>query len=449
MLDLAFLALILFIAIYEFFRSKQGKFDFLSLFNLVFILLYPLPAFVLAANLENARIKLGWSNRFYVDNWQTALAIFVGYFLVVIGFYSKSAINLGRNIRLLSRSDDRVLGCAVFLLLFSCFSIYMYGLQYGGVLIALEKAYLIRAGAVAESGSLVFFQNFMFFSFLGSYLLGAFLFIKRRKKRKLILATGFILSVILSWLAVALTAGRINFVKYLVGFYLVYVTKKEKFSWGFTIPFVYVTALFILYGKTLFFSLTALPDGFAAVADRFVKYSLKNNSGEVFSFIELIGNFAYPVFSLDTAFDTHYSMRLFLDWYYGLVTLIVPERLINIEIPNPVSYDNTIYTAQTDTFSIPPGFLAFGIYSLSWPGLVIVCFVYGWIGRYLQTILYKHIHDIFWMPFFYVLTAITWLDFQAAGDPALFLTANFWFLASSLLLLGMAVKFSLVRQHKS
>lgn len=80
---------------------------------------------------------------------------------------------------------------------------------------------------------------------------------------------------------------------------------------------------------------------------------------------------------------------------------------------------------------------------MSWFGLVINCFMYGWIGRYLQTVLNKYIHTILWMPFLYVTTAQVWIDFQVSGSPGVYMQTNFWYWISVFLLLSIVVKVSI------
>ncbi|MBA3920872.1 MAG: hypothetical protein H0X31_03810, partial [Nostocaceae cyanobacterium] len=136
----------------------------------------------------------------------------------------------------------------------------------------------------------------------------------------------------------------------------------------------------------------------------------------------------------------------FIDWYYGFLSFL-PEKLVGIAHPNSVTFYNTQYIAGDVSYSIPPGMLASGVYSMSWPGLFIACFTYGWIGRYLQTILDNHIHNILWMPYIYVATSQVWADFQVSGDPAIYLTINFWFLIPFCLLIFPLSKISFDRNH--
>ncbi|ARV62584.1 hypothetical protein BZZ01_31660 [Nostocales cyanobacterium HT-58-2] len=442
MLSLAYLGLMVFIAFLEITRHKAKKIDFLTLFNITYCLMYPLPAFFLDAAWGNSS-EIWFNDTFYISNLQTALAIFAGYFLVIIGFSSKSAEKLGKNIVIKNRSKKTVIIYAIFLLLFACLSIYLYSLQYGGFLVALSKTNLIRAGAEEHTGGLLFFKRFLYCSFFASYLLGSYVIFNKIKKRRSFLITIFLISLIVSLIAFLLSGARAPLINFILVFYLGYVLKTEKFSWVFVILVICVSAGFVFYGKIIFFSLTALPDGLSAVVNKFVE--TKNNQPDSggFSFYGLIKNFVYPVYSLDTAFTQVYQPRFFWDWFYGFASLI-PEKLTGIQIPETISYDNTYYIVKTNEYSIQPGFLAFGVYCMSWPGLIVTCITFGWIGRYLQSILTNHLNKIFYIPFLYIFTAQMWLDFQILGSPQDFFQANFWAFLSIKFLLFFVDKISIM-----
>lgn len=453
MLAFTYLGLIIFILFIEVIRKKETSFDFLSLFSLVFTLCYPLPAFLLSVGLGTSELMI--AGKVYNGDLPTTVAIFLGYLVVVIGFSSSSAIALGKNIHIQPRTEQVLILLAIVLLLVGCGSIQIYSQQYGGLSVALSKTILIRSSAasVGESGNLLFFKHLMFFTYFSSYLLGGFVFNKKILRGNLLiyflLFNTFIASVVISFIASILGSSRASLIYYLVGFYLVYILKSKKIFSVATIPILIGIALFLVYGKTFFFSLTALPDGLDAVVARFVKSinSPASSSSEGFNFYQFLANFSFPLYSLETSLNTNYQPRLFIDLINGFLSLI-PERVFNIDKAPNISYYNTLYLAQTDAYEIPAGFLAFGIYSMSWLGLVIVCFIYGWVGRYLQTIFNSYMYSINWMPFLYVLTAQVWIDFQPSGDPQIFIQSYFWYLISIILLLLLGIKVSFISSSK-
>lgn len=443
MLDSAYLVLLALIVFIEIFREKSSLFDFLTLFNIYFALMYPLPGFLLAFDFTNAASSLGLGISLYTNKFQTVLAVFVGYFLVVLGFYSKSAIAWGKKISLRTRYNNSVLFYALALLLFSSVSIYIYGLQYGSFINALSQASLIRARAV-EGGALVFFKHFTLFSLPASYLLGAVVFFQKDKKyNPILIFITFVISVIIAIIAIMLTGGRGYLINYFLCFYLVYILAKKKISWTFNVVFGIFAVFFLFYGKVLFFSLTALPQGFNAVVNTFMN-TINSGSGDDFNFYQFMYNFQFPVHSLEVALYRDYELRWFVDILYAFASLI-PQRLLGVVPPETIMYYNTLYLAGTNDFSIPTGLLAFGVYSMWWPGLFIVTFVYGWIGRYLQTVLMQHMKQIFWIPFIYTAVAQIWMDFLSS-DPETFVQGYFAYLTGIGILFILYSKVSLAQQ---
>ncbi|AFZ05796.1 hypothetical protein Osc7112_1253 [Oscillatoria nigro-viridis PCC 7112] len=445
MLESVYLVLIVLIIIIEFIRKKDNEIDFLSMFNLAFILWYPLPGFLIAFDVQKA-VGADWESVLANTNsWQTATAIFIGYFIVVKGFYSTSARTLGKKIVIKSRHSGIIFCYTIFLLLFSLASIQIYSSAFGGISNAITQGLAARSGWVS-TGALGFFMRFLSGTGFSSYLLAAFVFEKNTGKHKLLKVVLFLGSVASALISFMLRAGRLNIIYYILGFYQIYILKTKKIPRISSAIFIIFTALFLFYGKNLFSSLSAIPDGFDAVIDRFNQSIQDNARDEGFSFYGFMSNFYYTVFSLDTAFSKSYDLRWFIDILYGILSL-VPDRLLGSESPETVLYYNTVFIVGSFDYAIPTGFLAFGIYSLWWPGLVIVCLTYGWIGGCLQSTLEKHLRDVFWMPYFYALVAQIWVFFQGS-DPESFFQSNFMLLAASFLLMALGSKILIVRRDQ-
>ena len=108
MLPILYTSLIVFIALFELVRYKQIKFDYLTFFNVVFCISYPLPALILSATAKNNLISsMLLGTTIDLNNVQVPLAIFLTYFLVTIGFYSKSSQRFAETIRLENKYKDR------------------------------------------------------------------------------------------------------------------------------------------------------------------------------------------------------------------------------------------------------------------------------------------------------------------------------------------------------
>ncbi|MEA5597652.1 O-antigen polymerase [Rivularia sp. UHCC 0363] len=439
MLAIAYLGIILFILFIEITRKKKVVFDFLSFFHLMFCLMYPLPAFLMSANLGFDGDEYSGAFTFTIYDAQLLLAIFLGYFIILVGFYSASAQIYAKKTIVTWRSEKTILRIAIFMLLFSFISVQIYASQFGGLTSAISKATFIRT-AVAEGGTLVFFKHFMFLSFCPSYLLAAFIFDNKIRKHKLFLYTAFVISAFSTVIGVTITGGRAHLIIYFLTFYLVKVIVSKKLPWLLTISLLLPSIIFILYGKAFFFSLSGIKDGFDSVREILVT-SVETQSKDTDGFSSLIANFSYQIYSLKAAFNAEYPLRLFIDWYYGIIAFL-PERLIEVDMPETLSTFNTRYIAGNNDFMIPTGMFAFGIYSLSWPGLIIVCFIYGWVGCFLENFFYHNLNKAAWMPFLYVMAAQIWIDFFTAGDPEIFLFADFGYLLSLFILFAAGSQIS-------
>ncbi|MBF2017205.1 MAG: oligosaccharide repeat unit polymerase [Rivularia sp. T60_A2020_040] len=446
MLSTAYLGLTFFIVFVEKVRKRKTVFDFLTFFHLIFCLMYSIPGFILAINLGGKGIEKNSFFEFNINNAQLLLAIFIGYFTILLGFYSYSAKKYAKKITIKWHSEKTIFRITAFLLIFACLSVQVYALQFGGVLNAVSQSTFIRT-SVEKGGVFVFFKHFMFLSFCASYLIYASIFLRKRKNPKLILYLVFIISVICTVVGVTITGGRAHLIIYFLTFYLVDIIVRRKIPWLATFTLIVPSILFILYGKAFFFSLSGINDGFSRVQELFLA-ALESQSESSGGFDDLIDNFSYQIYSLKAALSIDYPQRLFIDWYYGIISFL-PERLLNIELPETISALNTTYIVGTNDFTIPTGMFAFGIYSFYWPGLIVVCFVYGWIGSFIETVCYNHLFQTYWMPFIYIMSAQIWIDFFTSGDPGIFLFADFGFLLSIFILLifGSKIYFGKKNNH--
>lgn len=451
MLSIMYLGLIIFIIIFELIRKKDTKFDFLSLFHLFFILLYPLPGFYITSVTGDYGIfdpNIIQLKTYEIQyNFEVPLAIFVTYFLVIFGYYSPSALKHGSMIKITAKSNIIfwIITCGISFL--GIFSIIVYSAQYGGIVQAIADANFIRSGSVKRQ-ALGFFIRLVYFNFFAAYLIASWLFIKKNQRKNIVLWLVFTLIMCSSLISAFLVSARATMILALSNFYLVYVLYKKKLALPILIPVLIALVLFIVYGKILFYSLSGFSEGgYIEFISRFKQASSESNEEGSFM-ISLVKVFSYSFVSLYAASQEYYPIRLLSDWLYGIGSYL-PDKLMHTNIPDTVSTNNTQYLVGDTDYEIPAGFIASCIYSWSWVGVIIFSFTYGWLGRYLQTILYRHLDKIFWFPFFYVAIAQAWSDFLASGDPRIFLQANFCVLVSLFFLLVFGVKISVNKNLSS
>ncbi|ELS03857.1 hypothetical protein Xen7305DRAFT_00035810 [Xenococcus sp. PCC 7305] len=447
MIAISYLGFLLFIIVLELVRPKDSKFDFFSLFNLFFILLYLMPGWFIT-NLHPGmvgHISLGIQklNTYTLQyTWQVPLAIYVTYFLVLLGYYSSSAQKFASQLVIVSRSDKTILIIAFCLLFLGCISLYSYTSQYGGIVNAISASHAIRSGAKTGK-SLGFFVRLIYYNFFATYLFISFLFIKKVTKSKLKVWSFFLIGAVSSFVSISLAGSRGSAILALANFYLTYVILKKRWSLQIMLPLMGLLITFILYGKKLFYSLSGITEGYQEILTRFQESAVEYGSSTSISEY-LLAIFSYPFVSLYAAFNSSEPIRLFSDWYIAIASVIIPERLFNIIIPEPVSLENTQYLLDqiNPSYTIPTGFIASCVYSWSWIGIILFSFSYGWIGRYLHTVFYRHLFKIYWIPCLYVATALSWVNFFSAGDPRIFIFGNFWVLSSIFFLLCFGMKIS-------
>ena len=450
MLAIIYLGLICFIFLFELVRPKIKSFDYLTFFNIIFCVSYPFPGLLFTlTNINNLSSSILLGTTTDLNNSQVPLAIFLTYFIGVIGFYSQSAQIKAQKIVIEHRCHDNVIIVYILILLsLSCISIQIYSSQYGGLLSALSNAALIRA-EVIEAGSFSFFKRFVFLCLFAAYLSASLLFIKKTNRKRNRLYILFLFSMITFLVSFLMIATRAVLLRTVITFYLVYVICRGRVSLKFMMIFIISSSLFVFYGKEIFGSLTALPDGFDAVIDKF-QYFLDTKEKTDFSLNELNSEFTFPFTSIYAALNTVYEMRFLNDWLYGFASFL-PDKLLydlmHIEVPQTISYYNTYYIVKSNEYEIPSGFISSCFYSLSWPGVIIFSFSYGWLGRWLQTIFINHIKQIYWMPFIYVAGGLIWADFIPYADPKILLHTHFWFFISTLILFALATKISIQKNH--
>lgn len=452
MLSILYISFIIFIGLFEIARYKQRKFDYLTFFNIIFCVSYPFPGFVLSATSNSNLVSsMLLGTTIDLNNVQVPLAIFLTYFIVIIGFYSKSSQRFAKTIHIESKFRDKtIIIFSIILLSISVLSIYLYSSEFGGLFTAIAKASLIRS-SVVEAGAMSFFKRFIFFSLFAAYLLASLIFVKEIKKNRLPLGITFVISIIIFIISFLIMANRAVLVRSIVTFYLAYVTHKGKASWGFMLIFIVASSIFVFYGKEIFGSLTALPNGIDAVVERFQFY-VDTQDKQEFSLKELSSEFTFPVSSIYAALNTPYEIRFFNDWVYGFASFM-PDRLLedmlSYEVPETISFYNTYYLIKSNEYEIPSGFVSSCLYSFSWAGVVVFSFIYGWLGRCLDNILVNSIKCIYWMPFIYVATGLIWADFVPYADPKILLHTHFWFFSSILVLFlaGTKISFRKVYGH--
>ena len=426
------LVMMTFIIVFEIRRKKVLKFDFLSIFHIFFIIYYPVSLFALDVNND---VKLrSIQPGIEVEYWKTALAITIAYFSLIVGFYSTLARSLAKRVCITNRkslSSNIFFIC--FIILVSFFSAWIYSQPFGGLLKVIQLAHAIRGAEVEGSLTLDFFRRFIIGFQISTLFIFAILCNSYKKRLKSVIYVILLLSIIGCLFSFIQHAGRGNIISFFLLFYLTYVLYKQSYSFKWIIPILLLGCCIVIFGKPFFGSLGYLSIGF----DEF-KINLTDNITRSFQLkiasnlliVDLLKAFTHRIISLQTALgvvsEDISRLRWFVDIPYGIISLI-PSRLTGIYNPPTIIAYNTYYISGVFETTVPPGWIAFGYYSLSWPGLFIAGFFYGFIGRYLQTVILQNYKKTFWMPVAFVVTSWMWGYGMQGGEPRLFLQCYFMF----------------------
>jgi len=450
---------ILLIVAFELYRPKVTRVDFLSAYNALFILYYPLIIIFLVTSFDDAirsnpTIPMQQFLRFDLE---VVAAIIIGYCATVIGFYSRGAMRLAHKIEIVPRAKvttDALTALAFFFFALLC--TIAYTVQYGGPIEALSQASGIRAGYV-EPGAFAFLRKLLPTAQVATLICLAFVVEKRWMDddgpHTQLIRRGMVILLILSFLLVMycllLRSGRGAIIIFFLIIYTSFVVRKKSLM-PLTLLIVGAGAsFFLMVGDDLFRSFRALQTG--GFEDVWIALTAENEPeieiAETPILIVYFQQFLHLVPSLSGALKVIPAqpdeLRWFADWIYGVLSLI-PERMIPIETPKSVTVYNTYVLLGVRESTIPPGILAFGVYSMWWPGLILYCMAVGWAGRFIQTVLLPRRVHCFWSYVMYAQFVFVWAMGVQDGDPRLTVRSYFvyigWILVATFIINRVGIR---------
>ena len=376
MLSLIFLPLILFsfINLVSDLKNKKNSLG-LHCLNITYLYIYGLGGLYSVFNYPDYQWLYSNFDREDYYYFLTAILVSLAYFLSYKSYFIFSSFSFkgssGISLKLISYSSNIALFlCLIF--------IYVYISQYGGLIRALESAAAIRSGygELEDGAKLTFVKYLMPIGVFPFLLYGYKVAIKPSVYNVLM----WFFSFSLVFLAFLLMSGRTRIVIYLLAMIVVFIYAKKnvrinlnqfiKFS-----PIIFVAIFFAMYGKIIFSSLGEIISG-----DHIG--SIIESSEKKESFLaSMLGYFCHRTYSIEAAlinFRETNELYWFKDNFMSMFYLI-PERLTGIVKPDSISpYSTEILTGVYEG-TIPPGILAYGIYSMWIPGLFIMAMVYSFV----------------------------------------------------------------------
>jgi hypothetical protein len=194
------------------------------------------------------------------------------------------------------------------------------------------------------------------------------------------------------------------------------------------IPVIILAFLFILYGKTIFFSIPFFIDGgTASFINAWDVFESQRLGSEGFRYTS-IKEFGHAYFTLDYLLKNDFSFLYFRDVYYSVIDLI-PEKLTGLDlgIGESISRINTRrFWPDIDSASYPPGFIGFAYNSLGVIGIIIWSSIFGFIlGKSEKLYLkYKEYNQLI-EPLFAIILFIL-LSYFTNGDVKVFMRDSFF-----------------------
>ncbi|WP_426702078.1 hypothetical protein ACPPVV_03430 [Rhodanobacter sp. Col0626] len=319
-----------------------------------------------------------WAAKFNGGNqFFTVLFVLLGYLGAVLTYYLTMRARRAKEI--VVRDQRRPILLFVWLcLILSVLCILVYSIQYGGLLAALKDAAMIRAGGGDDL--LQTEGNFLFLKYLipiGAFSLLGLATLKLEYDYANILLTMVCTVVVV--LGFLMMAGRNRFLGLGLALFILYFSTlgaKAKFTpkrMLIILGALCVGYFVLLYGKQFFASMSA-----DSVSQAFEQRLANSNDDNQFKILQ---NFEHHYASIGVADAYVYGpkgMRYFVDVINAPLS-ILPTRLVGMEKPVPISVFNTYMITGVYDSRIPPGLIAFGVYSLGYLGVPVLMIVYGYL----------------------------------------------------------------------
>ena len=253
-------------------------------------------------------------------------------------------------------SQNIVIQSQSILIALSCFSIFFIAVSfyiYGPELLINN----IRFHVLDKSHIGSFFIHMSFVSVIGCLLL----LIKARERVSLNLILFAILLVPICIFSTIQGAGRGAILSLMIYVFLVYYFSSYRINPILLVSAIIIIVLFGVYGRTWLWMIYA-------------EHNIGNFVEIEFSIVpRFFFEFAFPSISFLVALDTvelsDWSLRLGSDFFIGLIFYL---KLFGIDTPDSITYYNTLYLVGEYKSSVPPGIMAFSVYSFGTWGWVLI-----------------------------------------------------------------------------
>ena len=375
--------LIISILLVEYYLIKFKKnYIGLHLLNIIYLCIYGLGGLFSIYWFEKDQIIYSSLHREDSILIISQVLVFFSYIFSLFGYSLIFKIKAGKNIKekLFFNEQDIAFSSKVSLILCALF-VLIYVSQYGGLFSALTYAAVIRSGYFEiEQNSKITFVKYLMPIGVFPFLYYGHQLILRKGFYNLIM---FIISSGIVFLAFLLMSGRTRIVMYLFAFMLMYfLISKERINFKKLCSYVlifFLSGFFIQFGKKFFLYFSNI------VEEEKISFIVSNPEQETV-FESFFSYFTHRTYSIEAAL-TYVSDTNNLYWFkdnLNMFLFLIPERLTGISKPDSISFLNTQLIMGEYDSTVPPGILAYGVYSLWIPGMFLSALCYGIVFSYLD-----------------------------------------------------------------
>ncbi|MBD7970581.1 O-antigen polymerase [Paenibacillus gallinarum] len=427
------LLIILGVPLFELTRKKERRIDFLTLFNILFIIIYGIAPMYLYFFEEYTT----WSTIKHTDIHLTSfflgeLIALLFYIIVVISYYFASRLRIIRRAKEFSEkvygtvSDKQFFRVAMILYLVGGISLILYIKSLGGFdefirlgpilrdkgnAVETKWAFLARLHPLLTVASFIFyaffrtskeFDRFKYFFFFATALIGA-------------------------GLSVFHSSGRLNVFSFIITFPLIGIIFHNRIKTKTIVTTLILFLTIILFGDNLL------------NVNKENDFRVQKNSIEVAG--EVIQEFSFPFTNIGNTimlFPSQYDFR------GGIIDIAVaplnyiPSRIISFEFMERQSVSQFNTTIYNTVGQIPVDMVTFGYMSYGIAGAMIIAILYGFILRFVESI-FSYTKSMIASAFFS--SIMIFLSFRLMyGDPRQFVYAGFRYVVT-FVLLGLLLTF--------
>jgi len=420
--------IIIFIPAFEFIRKKEGKFDYLSLFNLIFILAFgvvPVYCYSHLDEIKHWRVMI-YNNLMDTHFFIGSLIALLFYIVMVIAYYFSRKLSFISKTRKISEKIFSFEGkktllfkSALFLLMIGGFSFLIYISLAGGLREYIRIGYSTRIQGQSIQHPLVFVRNFTPLLCVASFIFYATI---RSSKgtAKFINIILFVLSFIGGTLVVFHSGGRMSFFVYFITFPLATLLYQNKIK----IRSILIGGVFfifmIVYGRSFLNPEADLQA--ARQADSFAN--------------GIIREFSFRFVNVGTMFDLFpkdYDFRWGIPDVLTAITGLIPQRVINLDFLQRESASKFNTTLYIEGGEMPVDIVSFGYMSLGLAGVIIVAILFGTLLRWTENLFSYRKNFVACM---FASALMINLAFRVMyGDPVLFMNSVFRYIIAIIVII--------------